>query len=179
MRPAPGGVSGGLCPPGPGVWGPMAPGGRDKSLLPCGRRPLGMFRVAAHPLCVVTPQPGAPSARRASQSSSRLAPRVFTVNGVAQPHRANRGEAPRRLLSMLRVAAHPLCAVTPQPGAPSARRASQSSSRLAPRVFTVNGVAQPNRVSAAGTARLTPRGSRWDRAGTQAGCRQCPSHPDT
>ena len=53
-----------------------------------------MLCVAAHPLCDVTPQPGAPSARRASQSSSRLAPRVFTVNGVAQPNRAKRGEAP-------------------------------------------------------------------------------------
>ena len=53
-----------------------------------------MLRVAAHPLCAVTPQPDAPSARRAVQSSSRLAPRVFSMNGVALLNRAKRGEAP-------------------------------------------------------------------------------------
>ena len=47
-----------------------------------------MLRVAAHPLCAVTPQPDAPSARRAVQSSSRLAPRVFSMNGVALLNRA-------------------------------------------------------------------------------------------
>ena len=47
-----------------------------------------MLRVAAHPLCAVTPQPGAPVARRASQSSSGTLSRVFSMNGVAQPNRA-------------------------------------------------------------------------------------------
>ena len=53
-----------------------------------------MLRVAAHPLCAVTPQPGAPSARRAMQSSSGLAPRALSMNEVAQLNRAKRGEAP-------------------------------------------------------------------------------------
>ena len=47
-----------------------------------------MLRVAARPLCAVTPQPGAPTARRALQSSSGTLSRVFSMNGVALLNRA-------------------------------------------------------------------------------------------
>ena len=50
------GVRGDSVPPAQGVWGADSPPGvRDKSLLPKGRRLLGMLRVAARPSRAVTP----------------------------------------------------------------------------------------------------------------------------
>ena len=50
------GVRGDSVPPAQGVWGADSPPGvRDKSLLPKGRRLLGMLRVAARPSRAMTP----------------------------------------------------------------------------------------------------------------------------
>ena len=72
----------------------------------------------------VTPQRGAPVARRALRTSSMLAPRVFSETEGAQPNRGKRGEAP---------------------GAPVVRRALRTSSGTAARVFNMTEGAQLNR----------------------------------